>query len=51
MDLSECKASEWTTLKEGKVPHTPFAQQAGITLDTNFFGTLARGWKGNQNTV
>jgi hypothetical protein len=25
----------------GKVPHTPFAQQAGVTLDTNFFGTLA----------
>ena len=25
----------------GKVPHTPFAAQAGVTLDTNFFGTLA----------
>jgi len=24
----------------GKVPHTPFAAQAGITVDTNFFGTL-----------
>jgi len=25
----------------GKVPHTPFRDQAGITLQTNFFGTLA----------
>ena len=24
----------------GKVPFTPFAQQAGITVNTNFFGTL-----------
>ena len=25
----------------GKVPHTPFTEQADITLRTNFFGTLA----------
>lgn len=25
----------------GKVPHTPFAEQAKITIATNFFGTLA----------
>mmetsp|Transcript_80146 Transcript_80146/g.248739 ORF Transcript_80146/g.248739 Transcript_80146/m.248739 type:complete len:339 (+) Transcript_80146:1227-2243(+) len=25
----------------GKVPYTPFEQQAGITMQTNFFGTLA----------
>jgi len=25
----------------GKVPHTPFRAQAGLTIDTNFFGTLA----------
>ena len=25
----------------GKVPYTPFEQQAGITIRTNFFGTLA----------
>ena len=24
----------------GKVPHTPFEQQAGITVRTNFFGTV-----------
>ena len=24
----------------GKVPHTPFEQQAGITMRTNYFGTL-----------
>ena len=25
----------------GKVPHTPFKEQANITVRTNFFGTLA----------
>lgn len=30
-----------STLAQGKVPHTSFEAQAGITLDTNFFGTLA----------
>ena len=25
----------------GKVPHTPFQQQAALTIETNFFGTLS----------
>lgn len=30
-----------STLAPGKVPQTSFEAQAGVTLDTNFFGTLA----------